>query len=172
MRSAFRDVIGCAMFLERTNCTQRERRIPNAKDEKRGTDAAAALKPCREQCEKDEMQGPGACNTAIAPCDLRERRDDRFHNGKPGAEHNAPEERVPDNQQEPHEPARAAPALGGDKIAFRVQIRVGEMRVVMVAQMRFAINRVREPDRERGGAKQCVEHREACRMAVQEFMLQ
>lgn len=46
------------------------------------------------------------------------------------------------------------------------------MNVVMVAQMRLTIHRVRKPDRERGDAEQRVEQGEACRVAVQEFVLQ
>ena len=75
-------------------------------------------------------------------------------------------------QQESHDHTGAAPPFSGDEIAFRVEIGIGEMCVVVVAQMRLAIHRVREPDRERGDAEQRVEQGEAGRMAVQEFVLQ
>jgi len=80
----------------------------------------------------------------------------RFHDGKPRAKHDAAEERVADNEQKPHRRSGTAPAFGGDEPGFRIEIGIGEMSVVVMAQMRFAIHRVGKPDRERGDAEQCV----------------
>ncbi len=82
-----------------------------------------------------------------------------------------PDETVARRQRRAQHDAGVRPLRGRNEIAFRIAARRGQMRIVVMTQMRVPIDRIGKPHRERGDAEHHVGERPARRVSVQQFVL-
>ena len=95
------------------------------------------------------MQRPARRDADVPARDCDGDAAQRARDRKRRAEQHAADERIAQREQQPHRRAGRCPALRRHEIAFRVAGGIGEMIVVVMAQVRLAINRVWKPHGER-----------------------
>ncbi len=159
------------MLKKRSHLGQRQRRVTDGQQVERRANALP-LQPTQHRHQQQQVHQPHRQRAQFAGGDSFQCVDQRSRDIQRRAKRNAPGQRIAYLRQQRKQPWETLPLGLAEIIAFGIFMRIGQVFVAVVLNMRIAIQTIGIPDRQRQQAKQLIDSRPARWMAVDKFMLQ